>query len=83
VENPLELAALLLEGQSGWDAAAIDAAVAAGKTRTITLAEPVPVLLSYWTAWVDRRDVLQLRHDVYGRDPKVLRGLDAPFRFRR
>ena len=34
VENPLELAALLLEGQQGWDRAAIDRAVEAGKTRT-------------------------------------------------
>jgi murein L,D-transpeptidase YcbB/YkuD len=57
--------------------------VATGKTRTITLADPVPVLLSYWTAWVDREGGLQLRRDVYGRDRKVLRGLDAPFRFRR
>ena len=83
VENPLELATLLLEGQSGWDRAAIDAAIETGKTRTITLAKPVPVLLTYWTAWVDRQGVLQVRRDVYGRDPKVLHGLDTPFRFRR
>jgi murein L,D-transpeptidase YcbB/YkuD len=82
IENPLELAALLLEGQSGWDRAALDAAIAAGKTRTVTLERPVPVLLTYFTAWVNRDGVLQLRGDVYGRDPKVLRGLDAEFRYR-
>src|SRR5262249_50720257 len=37
VENPLELATLLLEGQKDWDRAGIDAAIAAGKTRTVTL----------------------------------------------
>jgi murein L,D-transpeptidase YcbB/YkuD len=82
IENPLELAALLLEGQKGWDRAAIDAALATGKTRTVTLERPVPVLLTYFTAWVDRDGELQLRRDVYGRDPKVLRALDAEFRFR-
>jgi murein L,D-transpeptidase YcbB/YkuD len=83
IENPFELADLLLEGQSDWDRAAIERAIAAGKTRTVTLARPVPVLLSYWTAWVDRNGALQLRPDIYGRDAKVAAGLDAGFSFRR
>jgi len=82
VEHPLELAALLLADQPGWDRAAIDAAVAKGETKTIRLSKPVPVLLTYFTAWVDRAGTLQLRRDVYGRDDKVLAGLDAPFQIR-
>jgi murein L,D-transpeptidase YcbB/YkuD len=82
VENPLELAGLLLEGQKGWDRAAIDRALEEGKTRSITLARPVPVLLSYWTAWVGRTGVLQVRQDIYGRDAKVAAGLEAKFSFR-
>jgi L,D-transpeptidase YcbB len=82
VENPLELATLLLQGQNGWDRAALDRAVAEGKTRTITLAKRVPVLLLYWTAWVDRSGALQLRRDVYGRDAKVAEGLAEPFHLR-
>jgi L,D-transpeptidase YcbB len=80
VENPLELAALLLAGQKGWDRAALDAAIAAGETRTITLAKRVPVLLLYWTAWVDTDGALQVRRDLYGRDAKVAAGLAQPFR---
>ncbi|HXZ86170.1 MAG TPA: L,D-transpeptidase family protein, partial [Myxococcota bacterium] len=82
IENPLELAGLLLEGQAGWDRVALDAAVATGKTRTVTLKKRVPVLLLYWTAWVDRGGALQLRRDLYGRDAKVAAGLDRPFRVR-
>jgi len=82
VENPLELATTLLAPQPGWDRAAIDAAIAAGKTRTITLQKRVPVLLLYWTAWVDRDGALQLRRDLYGRDAKVAAGLAQPFRIR-
>ena len=83
VDDPLELATLLLAGQPGWDRAAIDAAIAAGKTRTITLQNKVPVLLSYWTAWVDRDGALQFRRDLYGRDEKVLAALRAPFKVHR
>jgi len=82
VENPFELAVLLLEGQPGWDREAIDRAVASGETKSVTLARPVPVLVTYWTAWVDRDGVLQLRTDIYGRDAHVAAGLDAGFRFR-
>ncbi|MFI5317818.1 MAG: murein L,D-transpeptidase [Myxococcota bacterium] len=82
VEKPLELAALLLEGQAGWDRAALDRAVTDGATRTIALAKRVPVLLSYWTAWVDGKGALQLRRDVYGRDAKIAAGLAAPFAVR-
>lgn len=83
IENPLELAALLLEGQGEWDRAAIDRVIESGETRTVTLARPVPVLVSYWTAWVDRNGVLQLRTDLYGRDAKVAAALRAEGRFRR
>ena len=80
IENPLELAALLLEGQEGWDRPALDRAVEAGTTQSVTLAKPVPVLITYWTAWVDRSGALQLRPDIYGRDAKVAAGLAAGFR---
>ena len=83
VENALDLATLLLEGQPGWDRAALDQAVAEGTTRTVTLAKRVPILLTYWTAWVDQSGVLQLRRDVYGRDAIVAAGLEAHFRVRR
>lgn len=83
VKNPLELAALLLEDQGGWDRAAIDAAIKQGKTKTLKLSKPVPVLITYFTAWVDRDGTLQLRRDVYGRDEKVWQGIEADFSVRR
>jgi murein L,D-transpeptidase YcbB/YkuD len=83
VEDPLRLAELLLEGQGGWNRAAIDSVVEAGRTRNVTLTRAVPVLLSYWTAWVDRDGTLQLRPDIYGRDAKVAAALGMPFGSRR
>src|SRR5690606_12081826 len=52
VENPLTLAEFLLR-PDGWDRARIDATVASGRTTTVWLGQPMPVLLLYSTANVD------------------------------
>jgi murein L,D-transpeptidase YcbB/YkuD len=82
VEHPLELAALLLQGQSGWGRADIDRVVAEGRTREVRLAKPVPVLLTYWTAWVAPNGRVQFRPDLYHRDAQVARGLSQHFAIR-
>lgn len=81
VENPLELAEILLR-PNGWDRQRIDAAVASRKTTTVYLAEPMPVLLLYWTANVDPNGVVHFYRDVYRRDPPIAEVLDGPFRIR-
>jgi murein L,D-transpeptidase YcbB/YkuD len=82
VEHPLELAAILLRDNPGWDRAALEAAIATGTTRTVFLQHPVPVLLLYLTvvAFDGGRDFAFYR-DVYGRDPRLERALDAPFEY--
>jgi L,D-transpeptidase YcbB len=83
VEKPFDLAERLLNDPVKWSRANIDAAVQAGNLQNVTLAKPVPVLLAYWTAWVDAGGALHFRPDVYGRDAKWSKALDAPFSFRR
>ncbi len=80
LERPLELAELLL-ADPRWDGAAIRAAVESGKMRRVRLAQPVPVLLIYWTADADPEGHVIFKRDVYRRDPRLLRGLDGRFRF--
>jgi L,D-transpeptidase YcbB len=79
-ERPFELVDLLLAGSSQWNRAALDAELNTGKTRTIRLPTPVPVLLLYWT--VDRNDAGEIvfKADPYGRDPKLLMALGSPAR---
>jgi murein L,D-transpeptidase YcbB/YkuD len=79
VEDPLKLAEVLLQGQEGWDRAAIDAVIASQKTRTISLAQPLPVLVLYWTAWVNPEGELKFYEDVYHRDARVLQALDEDY----
>lgn len=82
VERPFELAEILLNDPVKWSRANIDAAIQAGKLQNVTLPQRVPILLVYWTAWVDGSGALNFRPDVYGRDARWSKGLDEPFRFR-
>jgi murein L,D-transpeptidase YcbB/YkuD len=76
VENPLDLAAVLLEGD-GWTRERVDAVVAAGRTETVYLARPLPVLIVYWTVSVSPSGELRYARDVYNLDGAVLRALNA------
>ncbi len=72
VEKPLELAEILLAGTPDWDRSRIDAVIERGKTRTVTLTQPVPIHLVYLTAWLGTDGELQFREDLYGRDSRLL-----------
>jgi L,D-transpeptidase YcbB len=83
VENAIELARLLLNDEAKWNRQAIDRVITSGKTRTIFLHDPVPVLLLYWTAWVDPDGRINFGRDLYDRDKVVQKGLASDFRFRK
>jgi L,D-transpeptidase YcbB len=75
VEHPLELAERVLKDPK-WNAAAIERTVDGGKTVTVNLRRPLPVLLLYWTAFPSgegRR--VGFARDIYGRDARILRAL--------
>ncbi|MGI9220669.1 MAG: L,D-transpeptidase family protein [Woeseiaceae bacterium] len=77
-QNPFDLAELLLEPK-GWDRERIAAQIDSEETKTVHLAEPLPVLLLYWTADTGADGERLFYKDVYDRDQKVLAALDAPF----
>lgn len=81
LERAFELAVLLLDDAAGWSAQDIQAAIATGETRTLSLKRQVPVLILYFTAEADGEGGVRFSPDLYGRDAGVLAGLRAPFRF--
>jgi murein L,D-transpeptidase YcbB/YkuD len=83
VENALELARLLLNDEAQWNQKSIDRVIESGKTRTVWLHRPVPVLLLYWTAWVGPDGRINFGHDLYDRDKLVQKALTGEFRFRK
>jgi murein L,D-transpeptidase YcbB/YkuD len=74
VQNPLDLAALILADQ-GWSRARIDAAVAKGGQRIINLKTPIPVHVTYLTAWVNKDGSVNFRRDPYKRDAQLAEAL--------
>lgn len=82
VERPLELAKLLLAEPDKWNDAAMSSVIATHQTQNVTLKSRVPVLLAYWTAWVDPQGRVNFRRDLYGQDAKWAAGLNAPFKIR-
>lgn len=75
VENPFELANLLMESDPDWSTARMQSILESGKTTRVDLPNPMPVMLTYWTAWVENGEV-HFREDTYGRDAKILAALD-------
>ncbi len=67
VQNPLELARLVLTREPGWVEGAVDTAVENGANRDVRLSEPVPIRIVYWTAWVDDGGGVAFSADLYQR----------------
>ncbi|HEY0685643.1 MAG TPA: L,D-transpeptidase family protein [Steroidobacter sp.] len=82
VERVLELAELVLADPAHWNQTSIARALETGETRNLTLDKKIPVLLTYWTAWVDPQGQINFRRDVYGQDAKWAQALDAGFKLR-
>jgi len=82
IEHPYELAGLLLEGDPDRDREKVIAAVDTLKPRTISLKQPVSVILLYWTTGFTADGSVIFKQDIYRRDPAIIRGLNAGFRFR-
>lgn len=76
VQNPLDLAELLLADQ-GWSRARIDSTIARGGQRIVNLKTPVPVHVTYLTAWVNKDGSMQFRRDPYKRDDQLLEVLSG------
>ncbi|NML59915.1 L,D-transpeptidase family protein [Massilia sp. RP-1-19] len=77
VEKPLDLAHFVLGGQPGWTFDSIEMAMEPGPMRKVSLAAPVPVVLFYATAMVDREGRVLFSRDVYQRDPLLEAALQA------
>ncbi|MES1924096.1 L,D-transpeptidase family protein [Salinisphaera sp. T31B1] len=79
VADPAALAGFVLAGRPEWDAARIDKALHEGGRERVNLAEPLPVYLIYWTAFVND-DGVQFRNDLYNHDPQLERAMQRSHR---
>jgi murein L,D-transpeptidase YcbB/YkuD len=68
LEKPFELVNYLMENNKNWSAERMETILSEGKTSYIKLAKPIPVIITYLTAWVADDGNIQFRDDIYGWD---------------
>lgn len=68
LKDPAKFAEYLLEDTAKWNTEKIDSMMNSGKEKYIRVKRPLPVLITYFTAWVNDEDSLNFREDVYGHD---------------
>jgi L,D-transpeptidase YcbB len=69
--EPEKMANYLLRNEGDWTAQKINAAMNSGSEKFVKLKESVPVVITYYTSWVDDLGRLNFRDDVYGHDKKL------------
>ncbi len=68
LSEPAKLAEYLLRSRPEWTSDKISEAMNSGKETFVNLKNPVPVIITYYTAWVDENGLLNFRDDIYGHD---------------
>lgn len=75
VEKPFDLAYHLLSRQTDAPEATFQAYLKKGRERQVNLEVPIPIYLTYNTAFVGDDGEIVYRTDVYGRDKAMLKAL--------
>ena len=68
LSDPFKMAAYVLRNQKEWTPEKIDEAMNSGQEQFVKVKNSIPVLITYYTAWVDENGVLNFRDDIYGHD---------------
>jgi len=70
LDQPVDFAAELLSTE-GWSREQIDAQLESTETRSVTLEEPLPVVITYMTTAVDEAGAVYFYRDIYAKDAMV------------
>ncbi|MCW3075302.1 MAG: L,D-transpeptidase family protein [Flaviaesturariibacter sp.] len=69
--EPEKMAQYLLRNNPEWTSDRIFDAMNAGTEKYVKLKRPVPVVITYYTAWVDEQGRLNFRDDIYSHDKQL------------
>ena len=72
LEEPEKMANYLLRNQPEWTPERIAEAMDSGTEKYVKLKDPVPVFITYYTAWVDDAGQLNFREDIYDHDKTLV-----------
>ena len=77
VREPEKLANYVLRNQPEWTPEKISEAMNSGEEKYVKVKSPIPVVITYYTAWVDESGRLNFREDIYGHDAKLAQKMFA------
>jgi murein L,D-transpeptidase YcbB/YkuD len=70
LKEPEKMANYVLRNQSEWTPEKISEAMNSGTEKFVKVKDPIPVVVTYYTAWADETG-LHFREDIYGHDSKL------------
>jgi murein L,D-transpeptidase YcbB/YkuD len=73
LSEPERMANYLLRSDPTWTPERISEAMNSGEEKFVKIKDPVPVFITYYTAWVDEQGKLNFRDDIYKHDANVAR----------
>lgn len=71
LKEPAKMAQYLLSDTAKWNAEKVKEAMNANSEKFVRLKESVPVMITYFTAWVSGEDGMNFREDIYGHDERA------------
>ncbi|HEV8079536.1 MAG TPA: hypothetical protein VGP43_02405, partial [Chitinophagaceae bacterium] len=77
LSDPTKMAEYLLKDDRSWPPEKIMDAMNSGNEKFVKLKDPVPVFITYYTAWVDENGLLNFRDDIYKRDAGLMQKMFA------
>jgi murein L,D-transpeptidase YcbB/YkuD len=73
--DPVKMANWLLSNNPEWTPDKIEEAMNSGDEKYVKIKKPVPVIITYYTAWVGENGQLNFRDDIYGHDAALVEKL--------
>ena len=78
VRNPVQLAEVIMAEDKGWTKAKINEMIGSGpEDNDVALEKPMPVHVTYFTAWVEDNGELKTFADIYGHEQRIKLGLEG------
>jgi murein L,D-transpeptidase YcbB/YkuD len=71
LREPEKFANYVLRNQPEWTPEKISEAMNSGNEKYVKVKDPIPVVITYYTAWVDENGRLNFREDIYGHDARL------------
>ena len=68
LKEPEKMANYVLRNQPEWTPGKIEEAMNSSEQKFVKVKDPIPVVITYYTAWVDENGQLNFRKDIYGHD---------------